>query len=240
MFLIKSETLRFSVIMMLRRFWRMTSLNLRKNVIKKCFIEPLAVKKKSNVLNKKNACAVAKRLSSCRNSTCKRQRIRKLRISLLIIWLGLNPRSNGSLRRINGARKIWLASIWWNKFMRTVPRLSEPNRWRKMRKNGAYNMRNSSLRKRLLVFMLNRRKRRCATQSQRRITRLISWSKSMSVIASNVESSKRKCLKREQPNLPSLSILVVFKSKRTLMQPFSSNGNHKAAHSTELFPKDDI
>jgi hypothetical protein len=37
-----------------------------------------------------------------------------------------------------------------------------------------------------------------------------------------------------------LSILVVFKSKRTLMQPFSSNGNHKAAHSTELFPKDDI
>jgi hypothetical protein len=121
--------------------------------------------------------------------------------------------------------------------MRIEQRLLERSKCKLKKRNGVYNTRNNLLRKKSLALMLRLRRERCAIQSQRRITRLISWNKLMSVIVSNAVSSRRKCLRREQLSLPSSNTLAASRIKRIQMHPSFNNGKPRAALSIELFSK---
>jgi len=109
-FSIRSVTLNFSAIMMLKKSLRTSSFALKESAIRTCSTELSAVKRKLNVLRLKSVRAVDKRLLNFRNSTCKKLRTKRPKTNLSITLPGSNLRNNGKLRRINGAKKIKLVS----------------------------------------------------------------------------------------------------------------------------------
>jgi len=103
-----------------------------------------------------------------------------------------------------------------------------------MKINGDSNMRSKSSMMKSKECRLKLKKRRPAMLFKRKITRLISLSRLTSVIVSSVELSRRRCMKKELPNLLSLNIQDASKIRSQLMPRFCNNGRLKAAISIEL------